>query len=296
MSTTKRTFNIGEISYINCEIFNYPLEKLLLNKDLFSSLETKLEVNLVKDTPSKLNNLFMTGEIDLAPISAYAYLSMKDNCDLIKRVSISSFGAVKSVLFFSELSFQDLKKLQESEAKGNREIDAQESLLEIFVSEESASSVALLKILLAEKYHLKINEIKFTQFTGTGLGLRNKLLIGDKALKEDKNNYKYVYDLGLEWFEMTNGLPMVFGVWALKTAYFSKHQEIKTCVQDLIILAKTMGLNEDFNKILEKVEKEKEIEKKILLEYYKSLNYDLTEDHLKALSLYENYLKKWELI
>ena len=278
-------FKIGEISYINCEIFNYPLEKLLFKKDVFSSTAANLSISLVKGTPNELNSLLRNGELDLAPISAYAYLSMKTNCDLIKRSSISSFGAVKSVLFFSELSFLDLKNLEEEDKS-----------VEIFISEESASSVALLKILLAEKYHFKINKIKFTKFSDTGLGLKNKLLIGDKALKQDKNSYKYVYDLGLEWFELSDGLPMVFGVWVLRKQEKLEHNKIKNFAEDLIISAKTMGLNEDFNEILKKVELEKQINKGDLLNYYKSLNYDFNGDHQRGLNLYESYLKKWDLI
>jgi chorismate dehydratase len=37
------------------------------------------------------------------------------------------------------------------------------------------------------------------------------LIIGDRALM-NYNRYKYVYDLGLGWKEMT-GLPFVFAVW-----------------------------------------------------------------------------------
>ena len=89
---------------------------------------------------------------------------------------------------------------------------------------------------------------------------------------------------------------MVFGVWVLRKQEKLEHNKIKNFAEDLIISAKTMGLNEDFNEILKKVELEKQINKGDLLNYYKSLNYDFNGDHQRGLNLYESYLKKWDLI
>ena len=183
---------LGEISYINCKIFNYPLNKIIQsrrrvpengrvaertssNAEIGVRLHAKdaFKIEISSGVPSHLNKLFAEGLIDAAPISSFAYLKIKEHCKLLKRISISAFGKVKSVLFFSTQDLKTLKSLQQDGLKS-----------QIHISEESASSAGLLKILLAEKYALDINNIEFVRFSGRGEGLPNKLLIGDKALLE----------------------------------------------------------------------------------------------------------------
>ena len=104
---------LGEISYINCEIFNYPLNKIIQSQYLKDeSTETKeddFKIEINTGVPNDLNKLFEEGLIDAAPISSFAYLKRKKHYKLLKRISISAFGKVKSVLFFSNQSFKDLK-------------------------------------------------------------------------------------------------------------------------------------------------------------------------------------------
>lgn len=283
---------LGEISYINCEIFNYPLNKIIQSQYLKDeSTETKeddFKIEINTGVPNDLNKLFEEGLIDAAPISSFAYLKRKKHYKLLKRISISAFGKVKSVLFFSNQSFKELKSLQENGLKPK-----------INVSEESASSVGLLKILLAEKYNLDLKNIEFIKFSGRGEGLPNKLLIGDKALLEANPipedihavSYQYIYDLGEEWFDLSNGLPMVFGVWAHKLN--PKKEEF---LQSLIIRAKTMGLNENLDEIIDISHSKTNLQKNILSNYFQTLNYDFTDEHIQGLALYESYLNKWSLI
>ena len=283
---------LGEISYINCEIFNYPLNKIIQSQYLKDeSTETKeddFKIEINTGVPNDLNKLFEEGLIDAAPISSFAYLKRKKHYKLLKRISISAFGKVKSVLFFSNQSFKELKNLQENGLKPK-----------INVSEESASSVGLLKILLAEKYNLDLKNIEFIKFSGRGEGLPNKLLIGDKALLEANPipedihaaSYQYIYDLGEEWFDLSNGLPMVFGVWAHKLN--PKKEEF---LQSLIIRAKTMGLNENLDEIIDISHSKTNLQKNILSNYFQTLNYDFTDEHIQGLALYESYLNKWSLI
>ena len=104
---------LGEISYINCEIFNYPLNKIIHSQNLKNEgSESGLDafkIKIVTGVPSHLNKLFEEGLIDAAPISSFAYLKIKEQCKLLKRISISAFGKVKSVLFFSNQNFKELK-------------------------------------------------------------------------------------------------------------------------------------------------------------------------------------------
>jgi chorismate dehydratase len=282
---------LGEISYINCEIFNYPLNKIIHSQNLKNegseASQDAFKIKISTGVPSHLNKLFEEGLIEAAPISSFAYLKIKEQCKLLKRISISSFGKVKSVLFFSTQDLKTLKSLQEKGLKPR-----------IYISEESASSVGLLKILLAEKYILDINNIEFIRFSGRGEGLANKLLIGDKALLETSlipefldPSYQYIYDLGEEWFDLSNGLPMVFGLWAHKL-----NPKKEKFLQELILTAKTMGLNQDLDEIVNEVSSRTGLKKEILNDYFQTLNYDFTDEHIQGLALYESYLNKWSLI
>jgi chorismate dehydratase len=281
---------LGEISYINCEIFNYPLNKIIESRRRVTErtssrlrrtndrsvlwvhedheddenaeigvrlhAENTFKIKISSGVPSHLNKLFAEGLIDAAPISSFAYLR--------------------------------LKSLQQEGLKPK-----------IYISEESASSVGLLKILLAEKYALDIINIEFVRFSGRGEGLANKLLIGDKALLEANQlsqdakvtNYQHVYDLGEEWFDLSNGLPMVFGLWAHKL-----NSNKERFLQDIILAAKTMGLNQDLDEIINKISSETGLKKEILNDYFQTLNYDFTDEHIQGLALYESYLNKWSLI
>jgi chorismate dehydratase len=283
---------LGEISYINCEIFNYPLNKIIQARRRVTEngrvVEDAFKIEISSGVPSHLNKLFAEGLIDAAPISSFAYLKIKEHCKLLKRISISAFGKVKSVLLFSTQNLKELKSLQQEGLKPK-----------IYISEESASSVGLLKILLAEKYSLDINNIEFIRFSGSGEGLANKLLIGDKALLEanqlsqdaEVTNYQHVYDLGEEWFDLSNGLPMVFGVWAHKL-----NPQKEKFLQEIILTAKTMGLNQDLDKIIDITHSKTNLQKNVLSNYFQTLNYDFTDEHIKGLALYESYLNKWSLI
>jgi chorismate dehydratase len=325
---------LGEISYINCEIFNYPLNKIIQSRrrvpengrvaERTSSrlrrtndrsvlwvhedheddenaeigvrlhAEDTFKIKISTGVPSHLNKLFAEGLIDAAPISSFAYLKIKEHCKLLKRISISAFGKVQSVLFFSAQNLKELKSLQQEGLK-----------LKIYISEESASSVGLLKILLAEKYALDIKNIEFIKFSGRGEGLANKLLIGDKALLEANqisefsnpnqeilnSPYQYIYDLGEEWFDLSNGLPMVFGLWAHKL-----NPQKEKFLQEIILTAKTMGLNQDLDKIIDITHSKTNLQKNVLSNYFQTLNYDFTDEHKQGLALYESYLNKWALI
>lgn len=259
---------LGLISYINCEIFNYPLKKLLKSAEYSS-----LGIHVTEGVPSYLNNLFQAGEIDVAPISSFAYLC--GDTKLLKKLSISSFGKVQSVLFFINEDMAEIKAKLDSGIRHK-----------IYINNESASSVALLKILLKEKYLFDLQGLDFISFAGNGENLPNKLLIGDLALKE-QSRYKTVLDLGEEWFSLTNGLPMVFGVWTHRL----KTQDEKR-VQELILTAKTMGLNQDFNEIIERTSSQTGLTQQVLQNYYQRLNYDFTDEHSRGLALYGEKLNE----
>jgi chorismate dehydratase len=78
------------------------------------------------------------------------------------------------------------------------------------ITEQSSTSVLLLKLLFEEKY--SIFPSKYLQEKSGDAWL----VIGDDALREKKKkSYSYMYDLGEEWWLWQN-LPFVFARWVVR--------------------------------------------------------------------------------
>lgn len=282
----KKLIRIGQISYINCLIFNYPLD-LVLKGD--SRLENEIknykkleelgyEIETIKGVPSELNSLLNENKLDIAPISSFEFLrhnnayKPEETYKLIPKASISSVGEVKSVIFFSNAAIEELKTIN--------------------ISNESASSVALLKILLKEKYGHDLSKLEFHKFSGYGDGLENKLLIGDKALEKiQKHDYNYALDLGEEWYQLTEKLPMVFGLWAHRL-----DSDCANLVSDLVHELKNYALKNLLEDIIIEAYRKTGISKKVLYDYFNELNFDFSKKHEKALEEYEIYLLENDII
>lgn len=184
--------NIGLIDYLNTMPFHYDLAERLQGVD----------VHFERGVPSLMNTMLKSGEIDLAPISAIETARHTDEYVVLPGLSIASLGAVKTVLLFSW-------------AADMSELDGKS----IALTDHSATSVALLKILCRERYHVEPEFTVTRQHLPSMLGKHEgALVIGDDALVEGVHHRKltppasnqelrpYIYDLGDEWLKMT-GLP-----------------------------------------------------------------------------------------
>jgi chorismate dehydratase len=75
---------------------------------------------------------------------------------------------------------------------------------------ESHTSVALARIILAERYQRTPEFVDLHKSTGRPGEAR--LLIGDKVICDEPPGFEHQLDLGFAWKEMT-GLPFVFAAW-----------------------------------------------------------------------------------
>lgn len=257
--TAKQTVNLGQVSFINCLPFNYALKKYLENE------ENKFEFKCTAAPPSVLNKKLYHKELDLAPISSYEYLLHQNNYKLVPEYSISSNSSVDSVLFLSKVELSKLRT--------------------VYLTNKSASSVALLKVLLNKKYGLKNLEYKVVENL-IEVEEENKLLIGDDALIEKQSKYQLTLDLGKEWFEFT-GLPMVFGVWA-----YNKDFEYNNDLNKLFQELKQDGLNKYFPDVVIESYIKSGLPKETITKYFDNLNFDFTEKHKESLDLFESYIKE----
>jgi len=158
---------LGRISYVNMAPVFYRLEA---------------EVEEVVGVPTELARALLAGEVDVAPIPSIEWARNAERLKLLPGLCVSSEGAVDSIQLVSPLPLEQVRS--------------------VAVTPESATSVALTRILLPEAEQVPL-----------GKESDAKLLIGDEALRSAFEDPTPHHDLGRMWTERT-GLPMVFAVWA----------------------------------------------------------------------------------
>ena len=267
------------------------------------------QYTFVEGVPSRLNRMLREGEVDISPSSSIEYLADPGRYRIISNHSISSRGAVGSILLFTP------KPVEELEGAA------------VFASSQSETSVALLKIVLGRFYGLSATVRAVPNPIQSGAGEAAFLLIGDDALKRqaignkqqargngqeargkrqevrgksDRNRmpiayspspiaYPFVYDLGEIWYRQT-GLPFVFALWIVRKDIPDKNELIDKFTGDLD-RAKESAL-----KKLPEIARYAPIrsfmtEEEILM-YWKKLNYEFSEEHKKGLALFDRYRKE----
>jgi chorismate dehydratase len=147
--------------------------------------QKELGVKIVPGVPRALAEKLKARELDLAMIPAIEYLKEADSYRLIPEVAIASRGEVGTVLLVSHVSLEKIKTLA--------------------LDDRSRTSVALLKILFADRFG---QDVKFTPSPPDPEAmLKNHdaaLIIGDQAFTLPKlPTETKVYDLSQEWFLKT---------------------------------------------------------------------------------------------
>ena len=88
----------------------------------------------------------------------------------------------------------------------------------IGITDETATSVMLLRVLLEKKYGIRATFERLHAGVNDLRGYDAVLLIGDEALRRKTTGlpgFDLVYDLATEWYEWQK-LPFVFAVWAVR--------------------------------------------------------------------------------
>jgi chorismate dehydratase len=249
----------------------------------------------VEGFPSTLNRMVRNGEIDVSPSSSIEYLRDEEAYTYIKGHSISSRGPVRSILLFSRVPVESL---------GGHEI---------YATHQSESSVALLRVVLSEFYRIR-HKLKITSVPADMAVQEHSayLSIGDEALLAShrarpveldvqdagyrlctiNHNLFYIYDLGDLWLRHT-GLPFVFALWIAKKDVAGRKKELFERFTIDLDNAHRMA-KERFREIAEMPGLILPPEE--LVEYWKGIYYGLSEDCLKGLMLFRDYLRKHGLL
>jgi chorismate dehydratase len=168
------------------------------------------------DVPAKLNAMLLGGELDLSPISAFAWAQHADELVLLPDLCIGARDEVVSVVLVSQTPPALLD--------GAR----------IALTSESASGRNLLRVVLERRYGVHPEYAESADPLAEAGAGRPALLIGDSAIDAlERFPREHVYDLGTLWHEWTQA-QTVFAVWAARRdAYARDPEAIRECMHAL---------------------------------------------------------------
>jgi chorismate dehydratase len=170
---------IGAVSFLN-------------TRPLVHGLQSNADYTLSFDTPGNLAEKLRQGELEVGLIPIVEHLRGIGD-DFVPGIGIASNGPVRTVKLYSRVPFAELR--------------------DVAVDGRSRTSVALLRILLAERHGVFPDFYSHRADRAAMLKTHEAaLLIGDTAFPDD--GAPHVLDLGQAWQELT-GLPFVYAVWTL---------------------------------------------------------------------------------
>ncbi|MDA8234040.1 MAG: menaquinone biosynthesis protein [Clostridia bacterium] len=265
-----RKLRLGQVDYLNCLPIYEALEEG----------EIQLDAKLTKGAPAQLNQLFLAGKLDITPISSIEFARHAEDCYIIPNVSIAANGRVDSILLFSKVPVTELEDKT------------------ISLTQSSATSVVLLKVLLENYYQLNsINYVTQPPDLSAMLAKADAaLLIGDDAmaaraaLPENQQDL-YITDLGEVWKEFT-GEAMVYALWVISKKYADKNPEKVDEVVKAFLEAKEWAANNQEKVVDKAVQRNPILSRELIAEYFTIIRYQLDEDYRRALLTYYDFAYK----
>jgi chorismate dehydratase len=241
---------VGHIQFLNCLPLYWGLART----------GTLLDLELTKDTPEKLGERLVTGELDIGPIPLVEYLRHADQLVALPDIAVGCDGPVMSCVIVSQLPLERLG--------GAR----------VALGSTSRTSVRLARLLLAERHG--VNPDYFTCPTDLGVMMQEAeaaVLIGDAALRASLHDAPRlglaVHDLGTMWKEWT-GLPFVFAVWGVRRDYLAREPETVHQVHQAFLASRDLSLAE-VGKVAEQAARWEAFDAEALERYFTTLDYRL---------------------
>jgi chorismate dehydratase len=223
--------------------------------------ETGLE--MVVDVPAQLAEMLKAGSLDLAMIPTVEYLKEADRYRLLDGVCIASRKKVATVLLISKLPVEDIKTLA--------------------LDERSRTSVALLKILFAERFH---PEIVFAPSVPDPVAMLKDhdaaLIIGDQNFSlPTLPKEAEIYDLSEEWYQKT-GKTFVHAVLAVREGV-----PLEKSVCEAIQSARRQGI-QNIPTIASNFAAAKGLDLAVCEDYLRhKIIYDLGQEELEGMTLFQ---------
>jgi chorismate dehydratase len=233
---------------------------------------------LIHQVPSQLNKAMAAGEIDMGPISSFAYAEAYPNYVLYPDLSVSALGKVKSILLFHRKPLHEIRNGR------------------IALPSTSASSTNLLRIIMTCFYDGQPDySVEEPDLERMMEGKDAALLIGDDAIRAGWNNKKYlVTDLGEQWYKFT-GMWMSFAVWAIRKDTLKQYADELDLLFHDFLSCKRRSLQEPGEMIAEAISRVGGDEG-YWREYFSNLCYDFGPLQHEGLETYFRYAKQLGLL
>jgi aminodeoxyfutalosine synthase len=233
-------------------------------------------IRILPVAPRRMGILGEQGAIDAGPFSLMDYLRQRGSMELMGWC-IATRDQVKSVMLFSKDGWAGLDGKT------------------IGITDDTATSVQLLRVLLSRKYGVHARFVRMQSGVNDYSSYDAVLLIGDEALRRNKaglDGFELVYDLAREWYEWQK-LPFVFAVWAMRSNLpAERKEELMRSVERSLEFSggrlgtivgrqhgRTIGLGVDETR-----------------EYLEGFNYRLGEREKKAMEVFEHLLADTERV
>ena len=256
MSALRRP-RVGHIQFLNC----LPIYWGLMRSGAL------LDVDLHKDTPDRLNNALVAGDLDIGPISLVEYLRNAEDLLLLPDLAVGSDGPVQSVNLVSTVPLADLD--------GRR----------VALGSTSRTGVLLARMLLESRHGVQPEYFRCPpDLTEMLLEADAGVLIGDAALRarfDAPSRGLHVTDLGEAWRDWT-GLPMVFAVWAVRREFAAAHPGLVKDVHEAFLASRALCLSE-LDEVARAAARWEPFSEQTLADYFRALDFALGERQVSGL-------------
>lgn len=218
------------------------------------------KIDLSLDIPADCAQKLIDNKVDIGLIPVAAVINLP-YWEIVSDYCIGADGPVNSVFIFSNCEIHQVKTLQ--------------------LDPESRSSNNLARVLLKNYWRIKpdmiVNAPDYSQSTDQDTAF---VQIGDRTFGK-KGKYAYTYDLAEIWKNFT-GLPFVFAAWIANKSIPKEfmdefNRSLKVGLDNRSKLINDLPVRNDFD----------------LTDYLMhKLDFNLSENKIKALYLFIDYIKK----
>ncbi|AJT66220.3 Chorismate dehydratase [Streptomyces lydicus] len=250
---------MGHIQFLNCLPLYWGLART----------GALLDLDLSKDTPEKLSEQLIRGELDIAPVTLVEFLRAADDLVAFPDLAVGCDGPVMSCVIVSQKPLEQLH--------GGR----------VALGSTSRTSVRLAQLLLAEK--IGVQPEYYSCPPDLGLMMQEAdaaVLIGDAALRANLHDGPKlgleVHDLGQMWKDWT-GLPFVFAVWATRRDYLEREPAVVEKVHEAFLASRDLSL-EEVTKVAEQAARWEMFDESVLERYFTTLDFRFGADQLQGVT------------
>ncbi|OEJ25633.1 menaquinone biosynthesis protein [Streptomyces agglomeratus] len=246
---------VGHIQFLNCLPLYWGLART----------GALLDFELSKDTPERLSEQLVRGDLDIAPVTLVEFLRNADDLVAFPDLAVGCDGPVMSCVIVSQVPLAQLDRAR------------------VALGSTSRTSVRLAQLLLAEQYGVRPDYYACPPDLGVMMQEADAaVLIGDAALRAALHDAPRlgleVHDLGQMWKDWT-GLPFVFAVWAARKDYLAREPGVVKKVHEAFLTSRDLSL-EEVGKVAEQAARWEVFDAELLERYFTTLDFRFGPDQL----------------